>query len=144
VDGRPSYHVVYVGRIVRQAAVIVAALCVAFYMANIASAQPVHADSVMRGLLCIHTYEAPWNYDKDAYGHNKTYDGGLQMDLSFQKTYGFTYVRVFGRKVRVSFYDLWGTADHWPIKAQLQAGRNAYRSRGWWPWPNTARFCQLL
>ena len=123
--------------------VIVAALCVAFYMASIASSQPLHSDYVTRGLLCIHTYEAPWDYNKDAPGHNGTYDGGLQMDLSFQKTYGFKYIKVFGRVLRISLYDLWGTADHWPVKAQLQAGRNAYLARGWQPWPNTARSCGL-
>jgi hypothetical protein len=66
------------------------------------------------------------------------------MDASFMETYGYKYVRVFGKKVKLSFVDLWGTADHWPMRAQLHAGRNAYKSRGWWPWPNTARSCGLL
>lgn len=105
--------------------VIVAALCVAFTMAVTASAA-VKTDYITRGLLCIHRYEGSW---KDKYA---PYWGGLQMDLAFQQSYGR------------SFYRRWGTADHWPIWAQLQAGRNGYKSRGWWPWPNTARYCGLL
>lgn len=116
---------------------ILAALCVAFTMVATASASP-QRDYVTAGLLCIHHYEGSWT-DSGA-----PYWGGLQMDWSFQNTYGYTYVNVFGHWVKVSFTNLWGTADHWPIKAQLQAGRNAYKSRGWYPWPNTARYCGLL
>lgn len=53
------------------------------------------------------------------------------MDLSFQETYGKVY------------YNKWGTADHWPTWAQLLAARRAVNSRGFEPWPNTARMCGL-
>lgn len=115
----------------KKVAVIVAALCVAFIMAASATAS---TDYVTRGLLCIHHYEGSWT-DSGA-----PFWGGLQMDLGFQNSYGFIKIH----KTRIYFSKLWGTADHWPIWAQLEAGRNGYKSRGWWPWPNTARFCGLL
>lgn len=115
--------------------VIAAALCVAFYMASIASSRPSQGDYVTRGLLCIHHYEGSWTAVAGPfYANGKVvyYYGGLQQDTGFMQAYG------------PQFYRRWGTADHWPIWAQLQAGRNGYRSRGWWPWPNTARYCHLL
>lgn len=81
------------------------------------------SDFVTRSLLCIHQYEGSWT------DPNGKYYGGLQMDLNFQLTYG------------PSFYRRWGTADHWPIWAQLAAGRKAVASRGFSPWPNTRRYC---
>src|SRR5439155_15568594 len=75
---------------------------------------------------CIHRYEASW---KDAGG---PYYGGLQMDLEFQATYGRDLLR---RK---------GTADHWTALEQMWVAERAYRTRGFWPWPNTARYCGLL
>jgi len=79
-------------------------------------------------LTCIHHYEAAWNANT-----GNGYYGGLQMDLSFQSHYGGAYL------------DRYGTADHWPVWAQLEVAAKAYRSgRGFWPWPNTARACGLL
>ena len=104
-------------------AIILAALCVAFSTA--ASSAKSSSDFVTNGLLCIHRYEAAWN-DPGA-----PYWGGLQMDVNFMVAYGRSY------------YRRWGTADHWPIWAQLQAGRNGYMARGWSPWPNTRRMCGL-
>jgi len=78
--------------------------------------------------LCIHRYEAAWNANT-----GNGYFGGLQMDQGFMRHYGWAYLR------------RWGTADHWPAWAQLDASERAYRSgRGFWPWPNTARVCGLL
>ena len=80
-----------------------------------------------RAFLCIHTYEGSWT-DPDA-----PYWGGVQMDLSFQRTYGAEFLRA------------WGTADNWPISVQLAVAMRAYLSgRGFYPWPNTARYCNLL
>jgi hypothetical protein len=76
--------------------------------------------------LCVHGYEAKWN-DPGA-----PYYGGMQMDIEFQRTYGLQY------------YYRWGTADNWPVWAQLHAAYKGYQDRGWWPWPNTARYCGLL
>ena len=78
--------------------------------------------------LCIHRYEGAWTSNT-----GNGYYGGLQMDLSFQATYGAEFLR------------RWGTADNWPVWAQLKTASRAYQSgRGFWPWPNTARACGLL
>ena len=75
---------------------------------------------------CIHSHEGAWN------DPNGPYYGGLQMDLPFQEAYGGEFLR------------RWGTADHWPIWAQVTAANRARASRGYTPWPNTARMCGLL
>ena len=81
-----------------------------------------------QAFTCIHDYEAAWNADT-----GNGYYGGLQMDLPFQSRYGSAYL------------DRYGTADRWPVWAQLEAAAKAYRSgQGFWPWPNTARACGLL
>jgi hypothetical protein len=80
----------------------------------------------LRQFLCIHRYEGSWKDTGDPYW------GGLQMDLGFQRTYG-RYL--FQQK---------GTADKWSPLEQIWAAEKALRSRGFWPWPNTARYCGLL
>jgi Transglycosylase-like domain len=76
---------------------------------------------------CIHEHEGAW----DANTGNGYY-GGLQMDVTFQRSHG------------LRFYERWGTADQWPVWAQLEAAEDAYRTRGFTPWPNTARMCGVL
>lgn len=77
---------------------------------------------------CIHRFEGSWSSNT-----GNGYYGGLQMDLAFQGLYGAEYV------------NRWGTADNWPVWAQLRAAARGYQSgRGFTPWPNTARFCGLL
>ncbi|HEY8646022.1 MAG TPA: hypothetical protein VIL77_09120 [Gaiellaceae bacterium] len=84
--------------------------------------------SLNDSFLCIHQYEGAWNANT-----GNGYYGGLQMDLSFQGSYGAEFLR------------RWGTADNWPVWAQLQAAVRAYQSgRGFYPWPNTARACGLI
>jgi hypothetical protein len=78
------------------------------------------------GALCVHRHEGAWN-DPHA-----PFYGGMQMDYSFQKAHGPVYLR------------RWGTADRWPVWAQLHASYDGWSSRGWHPWPNTARACGLL
>lgn len=76
---------------------------------------------------CIQRYEGSWA------DPNPPYWGGLQMDMSFQSTYGRELLR---RK---------GTADRWTPLEQMWVAERAYRSgRGFTPWPNTARYCGLL
>jgi hypothetical protein len=80
-----------------------------------------------RQWLCIHRYEGAWN------DPNPPYYGGLQMDLSFQRTYGGG---LLARK---------GTANRWTPLEQMWAAERAHRSgRGFYPWPNTARYCGLI
>jgi hypothetical protein len=78
------------------------------------------------GWLCIHRYEGSW---ADSGG---PYWGGFQMDLSFQQTYGGWLLRHKG------------TADHWSPLEQIWVAVRASHSRGFSPWPNTARYCGLL
>jgi hypothetical protein len=79
----------------------------------------------MRDWLCIHRYEGSWA------DSGSPYWGGLQMDLSFQQTYGGWLLRHQG------------TADHWSPLEQIWVAERASRSRGFSPWPNTARDCGL-
>jgi len=80
----------------------------------------------LQQFLCIHRYEGSWT---DSRG---PYYGGLQMDLGFQQTYA---PRLFRKK---------GTANNWTPLEQIWTAEKAHRSRGFWPWPNTARYCGLL
>ena len=80
-----------------------------------------------RQWLCIHHFEGAWN------DPNPPYYGGLQMDLSFQRRYGDG---LLSRK---------GTANHWTPLEQMWAAERAHRAgRGFYPWPNTARYCGLI
>ena len=77
--------------------------------------------------LCIHHYEGAWT------DPSPPYYGGLQMDLSFQRRYGGPLLR------------LKGTADHWTPLEQMWVAERAHRTgRGFYPWPNTARYCGLI
>lgn len=97
-----------------------------------AQASHVKFDYVTKGLLCIHHYEGAWNANT-----GNGYYGGLQMDYSFQKAYGSEFLRKYG------------TANNWPIWAQLLAGHRAYygyhryKARYFGPWPNTRRLCGI-
>jgi hypothetical protein len=75
--------------------------------------------------LCIHRYEGSWA-DSGA-----PYWGGLQMDMGFQQTYGSWLLRHKG------------TADHWSALEQIWVAVRASHTRGFSPWPNTARDCGL-
>jgi hypothetical protein len=72
---------------------------------------------------CIHEHEGAWNSNT-----GNGYWGGLQMDMGFQGTYG------------PEFLHRWGTADRWPVWAQLTAAERAfhgfagYGPRGYSPW----------
>jgi hypothetical protein len=80
-----------------------------------------------RQWLCIHHFEGAWN------DPGPPYYGGLQMDLGFQRAYGGQLLR---RK---------GTANNWTPLEQMWAAERAHRSgRGFYPWPNTARYCGLI
>jgi hypothetical protein len=80
----------------------------------------------LQGWLCIHRYEGSWA------DSGSPYWGGLQMDLSFQQTYGSWLLQHKG------------TADHWSALEQIWAAVRASHSRGFSPWPSTARYCGLM
>lgn len=82
--------------------------------------------AIVSGLLCIHKFEGSWTDDSG------TYRGGLQMNENFERSYG------------PSFYRRWGRSGKWPKWAQLQAGVNGALARsGFNPWPTTRVFCNL-
>jgi hypothetical protein len=82
----------------------------------------------LRAWLCIKRHEGAWTANT-----GNGYYGGLQMDLSFQRAYGRDLLR---RK---------GTADRWKPIEQIWVAERAHRSgRGFYPWPNTARYCGLI
>ncbi|HEX2061564.1 MAG TPA: transglycosylase family protein [Thermoanaerobaculia bacterium] len=86
----------------------------------------------MSAWLCIYRHE---RHPRQGWGTRtgNGFYGGLQMDVGFQRRYGADLLR---RK---------GTADKWSPIEQIWVAERAYRSgRGFWPWPNTARYCGLL
>jgi hypothetical protein len=94
----------------------------------VASSQKYLHESGLGPWGCIHRYEGAWDSNT-----GNGYYGGLQMDYAFMKKYGASYLRQ------------WGTADKWPVWAQIDAARRARDSgRGYYPWPNTARMCGLI
>lgn len=85
-----------------------------------------------RAWLCIYRHERHPRMGWRTLTSNGFY-GGLQMDLSFQRTYGADLLR---KK---------GTANRWTALEQIWVAERAYRSgRGFYPWPNTARACGLI
>jgi hypothetical protein len=76
---------------------------------------------------CIHGYEGGWGANT-----GNGYYGGLQMDIPFQRTYGRELLSVKG------------TADRWAPSEQIAVAIAAEASRGWSPWPETARRCGLI
>ncbi len=80
--------------------------------------------------MCIHSHEGGWTMTPPASGG--PYWGGLQMDRDFMNTYGPEYVR------------MWGYASNWPPFVQVLVAERAFRTRGYNPWPQTARMCGLL
>ena len=77
--------------------------------------------------LCIHRYEGSWRDPGDPYW------GGLQMDRGFMTGYAPSYLL---RR---------GYADRWSPLEQMWVAERAYRSgRGFYAWPNTARYCGLI
>lgn len=70
------------------------------------------------------------------------YYGGLQMDWDFMSTYG---PPVLGYDTAEEMFARRGTADQWHPLEQMAVAQYAKDSgRGYYPWPNTARFCNLI
>ncbi len=91
-----------------------------------------HAIPRRSAWLCIYRHERNPRQGWRTRTGNGFY-GGLQMNISFQRTYGAHLLR---RK---------GTADRWTPIEQMWVAERAYRSgQGFYPWPNTARYCGLI
>lgn len=82
----------------------------------------------LRAWTCIHQHEGSWPANT-----GNGYFGGLQMDRSFMRTYGGDKIRKYG-----------GWAHLWSPRDQMVVAQRAWRTRGYHPWPNTARACGLL
>jgi hypothetical protein len=80
----------------------------------------------VRQAMCVHHGEGSWR------DPNAPYYGGMQMDMTFMRHHGGWMLRHYG------------TADHWPIRAQLIVAYRGWKSQGWGAWPNTARACGLI
>lgn len=93
--------------------------------ARLRAGHPPHYDQWM----CIHSHEAAWTSHDS--GHNGHY-GGLQMSFDFMRGYG------------PELYSARGTADHWTPVEQMWVAERAWQTRGFRPWPTTARMCGLL
>jgi hypothetical protein len=83
--------------------------------------------------LLIGKWDGVYHCENGSYGWRANtgngYYGGLQMDRSFQRSYGGEFMR------------WWGTANNWPAWAQMAAAERAYHSgRGFGPWPYCGRF----
>ena len=77
--------------------------------------------------LCIHRYEGSWTDTGDPYW------GGLQMDISFQRTYGGW------------LYRHKGTADHWTPLEQIWTAVRAAHDPGLLALAqHRERFCGLM
>ena len=76
--------------------------------------------------LCIHRFEGSWRDSGDPYW------GGLQMDRGFMRSYA--PAALLHR----------GWANRWSALEQMWVAERAHRTRGFYPWPNTARACGLL
>jgi hypothetical protein len=87
------------------------------------AAHPPHR----RAWLCIHRFEGSWGDSGDPYW------GGLQMDRGFMRSYATR--RLLRR----------GWANRWTPLEQMWVAERAHRAgRGFYPWPNTARHCNLI
>jgi len=80
-------------------------------------------------LTCIASHESHGTWDIST---GNGYYGGLQMDRSFQQTYA------------PGLYRAKGTADNWTKPEQMRTAGRAIATRGFHPWPNTARMCGLI
>lgn len=86
-----------------------------------------HPSWLVNAFICIHGHEGAWNANT-----GNGYYGGLQMDWSFMSTYGPELLRAKG------------PANNWTPAEQIEVAIRAHRTRGFHPWPNTARYCGLL
>lgn len=82
--------------------------------------------------LCIYSHE------NGGYGWRANtgngYYGGLQMDRGFMGTYGKDMLTRHGGAF----------ANRWTPTEQMIVAERAWRDRGFYPWPSTARACGLL
>lgn len=93
--------------------------------------------------LCIRSHETPPPFPSWKTNSGNGYFGGIQMDREFMATYGPEFVRKYGGSI-IDGRAVGGEAHLWTPEEQMVAAERAYKTRGFWPWPNTARMCGLL
>jgi hypothetical protein len=99
----------------------------ALALALVSTASAVNRPPHYQQWLCIHGGEGAWDSNT-----GNGYYGGLQMDYSFMRTYGPALLQ---KK---------GPAHNWTPLEQMWVAERAWRDRGFYPWPNTARYCGLI
>jgi hypothetical protein len=92
-------------------------------------ASSVGNDWLERAFLCVYRFERGADGWRTKTGNG--YDGGLQMDRSFQRAHGARFLAAFG------------SADRWPRSVQIAVAIDGWTTRRFEPWPNTARACGL-
>jgi hypothetical protein len=120
--------------------ILVVALAAALFYTSVAQAQRVMSPGPVSAWLCIHHYEAgSWTIV------DSPYEGGLQMDSGFQRTYGLDFIKRHH-----------GLGAHaWTVREQMIAANRArvgvdWRgstwpgARGFYPWPTSARLCGFI
>lgn len=133
-----------------RAFISVVALAAALIYTSVATAHRIMSPGPVSAWLCIHSHEAAWNNNHLSWdGQHTDYEGGLQMDSGFQRTYGWDFMwkhRIHGVPQ--------GAHTWTPLEQMIAANRARvgvdWRGshwpgpRGFTPWPNTARVCGLL
>lgn len=117
---------------------LVAALAAALYT-GVAYGHRLYSPGPIYAWLCIHRYEGSWTDTGDPYW------GGLQMDRSFMRTYGWDFMR----KHHGAYANRWTPREQMIAANRARVGVDWRGShwpgpRGYTPWPNTARMCGLL
>jgi hypothetical protein len=92
---------------------------------------------------CLYRYEHNGQPEKGPTGWashtGNGYDGGLQMDIDFQRAHGSRFLFPRGPNGPMV------TANHWTRWQQMWTGENALREGvTFYAWPNTARFCGII
>ncbi len=78
----------------------------------------------LRAALCVHSYEGSWQ------DSGYPYFGGMQFDIP-------TWLSNGGG--RYAYYPHMASPTN-----QLRVAYKLWQSRGWYPWPTTARKCNLI
>lgn len=109
----------------------------------------INLESVLRVLrnyrnwMCIHRHEGDWE------DGGWPYVGGLQMDDDFVRTYAPDMIRKYGwprfaRSGPNGWLNPWTPEEQMMVAQRAYDGFAGYGPRGFYPWPNTARYCGLI
>lgn len=97
--------------------------------------------------LCIQRYETPPPFPAWRTNSGNGYYGGVQMDAGFEADYGADMVVKYGGRVVGSPNHRRAVGGHaylWTPEEQMMVAERALPTRGFHPWPVTARKCGLI